>query len=187
MLGGHGKRGRSRGPVRALAAGVDPGRHARHVVIHAQVHRLRGGGAKAAAEHLAFTSFPNARIDGFPGWYKTSGNPIDQSSLMGDNPPCGLNNNPLEAFPFECGQSGSMILNGTRVESALASESPGDSGGPIWIPVNGSHNNAAVVAILTGDIAYACTGGPTGNTCFRDFGRWIDTSVWNFINANAFF
>jgi hypothetical protein len=66
VLGGHGKRGRSRAPVRALAAGAGPGRHARRVVIQAHVHRLRGGGAKAAADHLAYIERDGAEKDGSP-------------------------------------------------------------------------------------------------------------------------
>jgi type IV secretory pathway VirD2 relaxase len=66
VLGGHGKRGRSRAPVRSLAAGTGPGRHARRVVIQAHVHRLRGGGAKAAADHLAYIERDGAEKDGSP-------------------------------------------------------------------------------------------------------------------------
>ena len=46
VLAGHGKRRRSRAPVRALAADAGAGRHARRVVIQAHVHRLRGGGER---------------------------------------------------------------------------------------------------------------------------------------------
>jgi type IV secretory pathway VirD2 relaxase len=66
VLGGHGKRGWSRAPVRELPEGVGPGRHARRVVIQAHVHRMRGGVAKAAAEHLAYLERDGAEKDGSP-------------------------------------------------------------------------------------------------------------------------
>jgi len=74
-------------------------------------------------------------------------------------------------------------LNGTRLESGVLIVTPGNSGGPWWFAVNGSYTNPALVAITTGNIAYPC--GRT--TCYRNFGRYIDTSVWNFIVANSLF
>jgi hypothetical protein len=131
------------------------------------------------------TSFPTVQLDGYPTWYAALGtppNPVSTRAFSG-SPPCGLNNNPFEAWPAECGERGPATLVGTRVESGVVIGSPGDSGGPWWIAVNGSIENPAVVAINTGTEFYPC--GTT--TCYRNYGRQIDTSVSNFINANALF
>jgi hypothetical protein len=131
------------------------------------------------------TSLTNVRVDGFPSWYAALGtppNPVSTFAFSG-SPPCGLNNNPLQAWPAECGESGPAALNGPRLESGVLIETPGDSGGPWWVAVNGSIENPALIAITTGFDFYPCG----RSTCYRNFGRYIDTSVWNFIVANSLF
>jgi V8-like Glu-specific endopeptidase len=127
------------------------------------------------------TSLSNVRHDGFPTWYTTSGTPPNQfaSPAFTGNPPCGLANNAFQAWPFECGQSGSATVNSFAIESGNIGQSPGDSGGPWYITK--SDGFPYVVAINSGYHFYPGCGG----TCYRNFARRIDTSVFNFIIAHS--
>jgi V8-like Glu-specific endopeptidase len=124
---------------------------------------------------------------GFPGSYSLSGNPPDTSG-GGPNPPCGAAANPSGEFPFLCGAfalpSQSVkyqVYNGSSCGSSgydflanAVSSSQGDSGGPWWY-ISGT--TPYVVAVERGDETLC--GGPVND------GRFIDTTLWNFIFANA--
>jgi V8-like Glu-specific endopeptidase len=124
---------------------------------------------------------------GFPGPYALKGSPPN-TVQPGNIPGCGATANPSGLFPFLCGQSavpsGSVkfqVYNGSSCGSSgydflanAVSSSPVDSGGP-WYYISGT--TPYVIAVESG--AENLCGGPVND------GRFIDTSVWNFIFAYA--
>ena len=122
---------------------------------------------------------------GFPTWYTVGGTPPDttgQPGLVG-NPPCGASANPGGYYPFLCGASalpsmsaqfqlynGSSFGSGYDFETNTLTESQGDSGSPFYV-ISGT--SPYVIAIADTDNQ------PGGNQW--NVGRFIDTTVWNFI------
>jgi V8-like Glu-specific endopeptidase len=126
---------------------------------------------------------------GFPGWYAVVGSPPDTiGQAMGTgNPPCGAAANPGGYYPFLCGTvvlpsqsvqfqlfNGSWFGSGYDFETNAITESQGDSGGPFWV-VSGT--TPYVIALTDTDNQ------PDGNAW--NVGRFIDTTVWNFIFSYA--
>jgi V8-like Glu-specific endopeptidase len=124
---------------------------------------------------------------GYPGFFNLSGNPPD-TVTPGSTFPC-ANVNPYGWFPFLCGAEGVpsqtvkfSLYNGSSLGSGpdfvanAVTSSQGESGGP-WYYISGT--TPYEVAVEVADVSL----GTIGNQ--YNLGRFIDTTVWNFIFANA--
>jgi len=130
-------------------------------------------------------NLPSVHLDGYPGFYTFSGSPPDP--VAGTQfPGCGANTNPTGAFPFLCGASGPAVTeNSVTIESGSNVGSPGFSGGPWWATNPPGLSGTLVMGIDSGEAAFARFSTCGFNTCFRNFGRWIESTAWSFIQAHT--
>lgn len=121
---------------------------------------------------------------GYPGAYNLVGSPPDtNTNNPGTITPC-AGANPSGIFPFMCGAGpilptqtiqyqlfgGQFFGSGFEFEANAVTSSQGDSGGPWWYTSGGTPFE---IAVEVGDNS------PDGNQW--NFGRFIDSTVWNFI------
>jgi hypothetical protein len=129
-------------------------------------------------------------LDGYPGSYQfqtTAGEPDNNGNSGTRFPACGATTNPQFLFPVLCGMYGVADFSSNdnyTDESQGVTGSPGDSGGP-WYQTR-IDGYSYVDAINTGGRWYWNLFTGCGlNNCYDNYGRRIDTFVWNFITTYA--
>jgi hypothetical protein len=136
------------------------------------------------------TNLSGLTATGYPTPYYLEGNPTDtvgDPNFSPTNNPNGIAGcggaNPYFAYPWMCGMGGPGEVNGDYVESDTINVSPGHSGSPWWL-VEGN-GDTQIIGIVTGDTTYHDLFRCGTNPCYRNFGRHIDSTVWNFFTSNS--
>jgi len=124
--------------------------------------------------------------DGYPAPYTFYTDSHGKANTTPVNPTinaCGPSANPYNFYPYPCGMTGpgNMGPNGYDFISDTLSITEGDSGGPLWQYKSDGYPYQN--SIIVGWEAFFNFNYCGLNFCFRDYGRLIDTGVWNFITT----